>query len=294
MRLRDLLPREHIVVPLEATTVLGALDELIAVLARHGAVREAAPLAPLSAQAALRGTVAIGERAILPHLRTEAVDRLVIALGVAASPLDPADSGIELRPRVAILVLAPVETATLYLQTVSSVARVLRQPVFLERLLAAASPDAVLALLDVADVRIEPGLAVRDVMAPATVRIGPDADLQEAVDLMVRRQAALIPVVGEKGEVLGTVGERDIMRALLPQVPRAGQESTPAEGAALSGQKVRDVMTRSVLCVSEDMALEEAAGILINKDVVQLPVVREGALAGILGRGDVIRKLLGR
>jgi CBS domain-containing protein len=53
-------------------------------------------------------------------------------------------------------------------------------------------------------------------------------------------------------------------------------------------------MTRSVLCISEELGLEEAANMMINKDVEQFPVTSEGKLTGFLTRGDIIRKLFGR
>ena len=57
---------------------------------------------------------------------------------------------------------------------------------------------------------------------------------------------------------------------------------------------VRDIMTRSVLCIAEDKGLDEAVSLMINKDVEQFPVVGEGKLVGFLSRGDIIRKLFGR
>jgi CBS domain-containing protein len=53
-------------------------------------------------------------------------------------------------------------------------------------------------------------------------------------------------------------------------------------------------MTRSVLCVSEDLGLTEAANLMNSKNVEQLPVTAEGRLTGFLTRGDIIRKLFAR
>ncbi len=53
----------------------------------------------------------------------------------------------------------------------------------------------------------------------------------------------------------------------------------------------RDVMTRTVLCVSEGQPLIEAAHMMVHKGVEQLPVVREGELIGIVTRAKVLRAL---
>jgi CBS domain-containing protein len=87
------------------------------------------------------------------------------------------------------------------------------------------------------------------------------------------------------------VSEWDLMRGLLPQIPRAGQDNGVT--AIPEALRVRDIMSRSVLCVSEELGLEEAANMMINKDVEQFPVTREGRLTGFLTRGDIIRKLFG-
>jgi len=51
-------------------------------------------------------------------------------------------------------------------------------------------------------------------------------------------------------------------------------------------------MTRAVLCVSEDQTLVDVASLMVNRDVEQLPVVREGELVGFVTREAVLRALL--
>ena len=55
---------------------------------------------------------------------------------------------------------------------------------------------------------------------------------------------------------------------------------------------VREIMSRSVMCISEDQSLAELASIMVNKDVERLPVVHEGKLTGFLSRSDILRKLI--
>jgi CBS domain-containing protein len=52
-------------------------------------------------------------------------------------------------------------------------------------------------------------------------------------------------------------------------------------------------MTRTVLCVSEDQSLVEAANMMVNRDVEQIPVVREGELVGFITRDSILRALRG-
>jgi CBS domain-containing protein len=52
-------------------------------------------------------------------------------------------------------------------------------------------------------------------------------------------------------------------------------------------------MTRAVLCVSEDQELREVAQLMVNRDVEQLPVVRDGQLVGFITRDSVLAALFG-
>ncbi|MGH7474650.1 MAG: CBS domain-containing protein [Longimicrobiales bacterium] len=294
MQLRDLLPLEHVVVPLHARDLRAALERLAAALDAAGRIADRDALAESLERPSLRSAVAVGDDVVLPHFRTNAVSELVVALGVSPQPIDAFRSGVDTGPRVVALVLAPQDTATLYLQTLSTLARFFRDDERRRRVLEAREPGDVVAAAEEADLRIQPRLTVRDIMVPVAARVTPDTSIREAIDLMVRYRMMVLPVVGENHEVLGTVTERDILRHLLPQMPRAGADADPGDQPALEDLHVRDVMSRSVLCISEDSSLEEVASMLSNKDVSQLPVVHEGGLTGMLSRGDVIRKLFGR
>jgi CBS domain-containing protein len=133
---------------------------------------------------------------------------------------------------------------------------------------------------------------VRDIMNHSFAAVAPDTALRDAIDIMVQRRVRALPVLGTKQEVLGVLTEWDLMRGLLPQAPRAGAE-TGAAGVP-DRLRVKDIMTRSVLCISEEMGIEETASMMINKDVEQFPVTSEGRLVGFVTRGDIIRKLFGR
>ncbi len=291
-QLREVLPREHIVVPLHAQTLRDALEQLTGALEAAGVVRD-----PTALQRALdahraRDIVQIGAHALLPHYRTEAVDRLLVAFGVSRTPLI-IDGGQSKSVRIVVLILAPSAAATLYLQTIAALARLFRSDALTTRLLEASDADDVLAITELADLKIQPRLTVRDLMMHGADHVGLDQGVREAVDIMVRKRVRALPVVNDEREVVGIVSEWDVMRALLPQIPRAGGEE---ETASESQQplRVRDVMTRSVLCISEDMGLVEAANMMMNKDVEQFPVVSEGKFSGLLSRSDIIRKLFGR
>lgn len=290
VQVRDLLPREHVFVPLEGLTLREAMTHMVRSLAQQGAVKDPASLEERIANEPIRDIVALSSRVVLPHYRTRGVDGVTMALGIAPEPLNAKEAGLDARPRLVILLLAPSDSPSLYLQTLASLARLLQQEAVVDTLVSQTSVDGVLTFDALTDLKIQPALTVRDIMLHRTERLPPEAPVREAVDLMVRRRIHALPVVGEKGEVLGMVTDRDIMRALMP-LPRLDDAE---EHQTIPGNlSVRDIMSRSVLCVSEELGLSEAATMMVNKDIEQLPVVSGGALTGVITRAEIIRRLFG-
>jgi CBS domain-containing protein len=131
------------------------------------------------------------------------------------------------------------------------------------------------------------GLVVQDALEPVIHKIRPDTTLGEILSTIVHKRVGAVPVVGERSEVLGIVTSGDALDQLLRDSP--GEDSSSAEERLTA----RDIMTRAVLCVSEGQPLVEAAQMMVNKKVEQLPVVREGVLVGIVTRSKVLRALYG-
>jgi len=129
-------------------------------------------------------------------------------------------------------------------------------------------------------------LHVEDALVPVRYRVYPETPLREVIDLMVRREVRAVPVVGERFEVLGIITSGDALAQVLKNPPSGEGGEAPDDGLA-----ARDVMTRTVLCVSESQSLVEAARMMVNRDVEQLPVVREGELIGLITRDAILRAL---
>lgn len=305
MRLADLLSPRRVLVPLPAETWAGGIRALLDACLADGRVRDPGQLEAAVRDAWPEDTVSLGPRAVLPHFRTNAVDSVVAALGVAARPMkgQGAEAGADQADgaRIMLLILAPPRDAAAYLQAVAAFARALARPDVVDRLHAARTPDEVLALPGLHDVRLEEELLVGDVMAPAGIALDPDMAVEAAARLLARRGLDAAPVVGPDGVVIGLLSSRELLRHFLPayvQRVQTGEhraEPRPRGGTGPSAPAlVGDVMARNVLCVSEDQSLSDVASLLANKDVPCLPVVKDGVLRGVLTRAEIVRKLVGQ
>lgn len=295
MNLSELVTAERVVLPLEAPGLPAAAWVLVERLRTTGAVSDPEKLRNRVAEARGEDIVALGDRAFLTHYRTDAVDALAVAIGMAREPIAREVRDAEPQhARIVLLILSPPRMAARYLQVLGAFARLFSTPEAVEQLLACGTADEVAALPLLRDAQIAPQLAVREIMTerPRTAR--PETLLRDAARDLVRAGIGGLPVVEADGRLIGMLSEREIMRHMLSSSAFLGggaQRHTTAP--ELERRTVRDVMTRQVLCVSPDQPLSEVASLMANKDVDRVPVVREGRLVGFLTRGDIVRKLIG-
>lgn len=128
---------------------------------------------------------------------------------------------------------------------------------------------------------------IESILESAQYRVYPDTPLSEVVDLIVRRGLHVVPVVGDRFEVLGLITSDDALEIVLSGAVEGDDESDAPDMT----RTARDVMTRTVLCVAETQPVSEAGRIMLSRKVDRLPVVRDGELIGLVTREAVLRAL---
>lgn len=300
MKLSDLIIDDWIAVPLEADDLAGALRHLVGLLGMKGVPGPEAgrKLARDLAFGSQGDVVRVNGDVVLVVGKLDGLDDVSVALGISREPFTVSAEGREPPgfARAVLLLLTPRRLSDLKDQFVPALIRVLRDEDQTARLLAVDSPVAVRGFKELMETRLRERLLVEDALTPLQYRIYPDTPLDEIVDLMVRRRLHAVPVVGENLEVLGIISVGDALRHLLPRRrSHSADAGDDAPDRAASDRQIsaRDVMTRTVMCVSEDQSLLDAANLMVNRDVEQLPVVRDGELIGFLTRDTILRKLFG-
>ncbi|MCX6695415.1 MAG: CBS domain-containing protein [Candidatus Altiarchaeota archaeon] len=125
---------------------------------------------------------------------------------------------------------------------------------------------------------------VSDVMTESVLSCSPSDDLSGIWNRMLVRGFAGMPVV-EKGVVHGMVTRMDVLRHISAQLSR--------ESGKPRAIKVRKVMTVPAITVKPVDKIGKAAGLLLDKKIIRLPVVDDkNRLLGILDITDVIKAYL--
>ena len=302
MKLQDVVELQHVVVPLTAQTVREATERLAERLIASGVVTEANRLNAVIRNAWPEDMVSVGEHAFLPHFRTEAARKLATAVGVSLKPIRW-EKDVNRTARIVILIVAPPRETPTYLQVVGAFARLLSDPATVLAVLAAKTPEQLIQIGALQGVELPTHLTVRDLMTPHVLSAGPEQSLGDVARMMMDKDVRALPVVDDNGSLVGMVTHRELLKYLIPdylQKTKSGKfRAMPAAMAAghqSSGDPralpVKDVMSRAVLCVSEEQTLSDVANLMNNKDVDRFPVVREGIVVGFLTRADLIRRLV--
>lgn len=133
-------------------------------------------------------------------------------------------------------------------------------------------------------------MLVREVMSSPVVSVAPATTIKQAVELLAEHAITAMPVLGDRGELVGVISEADVLlEALLPD-PRA--HDRPVEitsGPAM--RRVGEVMNRQVLTVSPRDDIADAADLMVSTAVKSLPVLDGDRVVGMVSRRDLVQVL---
>ena len=123
-------------------------------------------------------------------------------------------------------------------------------------------------------------------MTTDLVTLKVDDTLRLADDLMNLTQVHHFPVL-DGDSVAGVVNQNDLLHASMVSLVRHRQD---AVRDALGEVKVKAVMNPATM-VSSDTSIDDAAEILVERDLECLLVLKEEKLAGLVSRRDLLREI---
>jgi len=146
MKLSEVVTPALIKVPLAATDKNGAITELVDLLAAQSLTRSRDALLKAVFERESQRTTGIGRGFAIPHAKCDVVDRLVIAFGRPAVPIDFA--AIDKQPVSLIALLAsPIHATGTHIQALARLSRMVTSERILDALLSASNAEAFHAAL---------------------------------------------------------------------------------------------------------------------------------------------------
>jgi acetoin utilization protein AcuB len=131
-------------------------------------------------------------------------------------------------------------------------------------------------------------MLVREIMTLNPVVVEPDMPVNRAQRLMKEDNIRHLPVVREGKGLIGLVTRDSLNRALPSELTSLSIWEINYQLAKVT---VRDVMVRKLFSVTEDVTVEEAARLMIDKKIGSLPVMRGKDLVGIVTDIDLLEAL---
>ncbi len=121
-------------------------------------------------------------------------------------------------------------------------------------------------------------------MSEKVVSISTDDTLRIVQEIMELASVRHLPVV-RRGELVGVVSQRDLLKASLSNVM-----GIPAEEQSLflEGVRIEEVMSSPAVSVDPDASVQTAARLMAERKIGCLPVLEDGRLVGIITETDVL------
>lgn len=127
-------------------------------------------------------------------------------------------------------------------------------------------------------------MIIKNVMTRNPYVISLESSVTEAKALMSKKNISKLPVVDKSNKLVGIITKNDLAKA-------GPSDATTLDmfeiGYLLSKLTVSKVMTKDVVTVSENEVVEEAARIMVDRQIGCIPVVENDVLVGIVTESDL-------
>src|SRR5271166_4087933 len=145
-------------------------------------------------------------------------------------------------------------------------------------------------------------MKAHEVMSCPVVSVCRETSVAEVARVMADQRVGCVVVVDRAGKLSGIVTQTDFgddkhgapfsMEALLQKFSRSmpPEEIDKVRRDARS-RPVEEIMVTEVIAAPEDAPLEEMARLMLRYDIDHIPIVRDGAPVGVVGRHDFLRMI---
>lgn len=110
-----------------------------------------------------------------------------------------------------------------------------------------------------------------------TVTAGPNETIFAAVAKLAEHDRGSLPVCDDKGELLGIITERDIVRKLLTR-----------KDCSIEKTKVKEIMSTQVIIATPSDDLSYAINVMKEKRIRHIPVLEGRKVIGMISMRDLL------
>ncbi len=102
-------------------------------------------------------------------------------------------------------------------------------------------------------------------------------DIITAMELMIKNKISCLPVLGDSGQLVGIISDKDIFKAIYENLD------------SFKNLKVSDLMTTDVLVGIPDDEIDYIGGVMTENKIRHVPIIEKDKLVGLISQGDVVK-----
>jgi CBS domain-containing protein len=139
-------------------------------------------------------------------------------------------------------------------------------------------------------------------MSREVITIGVDADLVDAIEMMLKHGVSVLPVIDQAGKLVGILSKSDFLRRAEIGTEHkrgrfltflAGPDRVAYDFKREHGRKVGEIMTPNPVTITKDTPVDEIARIMESHHVRRLPVTNGDKIIGIVTHSDFLPVIAG-
>lgn len=119
-------------------------------------------------------------------------------------------------------------------------------------------------------------LKAKDIMTRPVLSARKNASARDIALQLLSGLFSGMPVTDEEGRVIGMVTEFDLLGNIC-------------EGKELSKLTAEDIMSENTVTADINTPVRDILNIMLDKNVIRLPITEEGRLVGIVSRCDILK-----
>lgn len=119
-------------------------------------------------------------------------------------------------------------------------------------------------------------LKAKDIMTRPVLSARKNASARDIALQLLSGLFSGMPVTDEDGRVIGMVTEFDLLGNIC-------------EGKELSKLTAEDIMSENTITADVNTPVRDILNIMLDKNIIRLPITEEGRLVGIVARCDILK-----
>jgi len=232
----------------------------------------------------------------IPHARLDQFDDLIIAIAIPKAPFVENQITITM----VVLILTASNKPALYLNCLSSFARLSQDKNLYPKLLQVRNANEFIDLLEDSPYQVKTTVLVENVMNANIKGVQPETKLKEINDILFENKLSYLPVISENGELVGEIRFFNIMELGIPDYARnMGTLSFTSslesfENLISKEDKItaKEIMKKPQYTLSPKATLFEAAALMLHLHDRQIAVVDGKKLVGVISYMDILNKII--